>query len=116
MKRPNAENLPQAYVTPPESEITTVKSKGRILFPPKPVAKVGSQMTHSVIGEGDIDEATYAKKLMKKLNEQSKVMPMDLSPVNENIRPNRGVSMLAADGKMIRKGEEQQDGEGSPRR
>mgnify|MGYP007004055880 CR=1 FL=1 len=66
-------------MTPPESEITTVKSKGRILFPPKPVAKVGSQMTHSVIGEGDIDEATYAKKLMKKLNEQSKVMPMDLS-------------------------------------
>ena len=76
------------------------------MVPPKPVAKVGSQMTHSVIGEGDIDEATYAKKLMKKLNEQSKVMPMDLSPVNENIRPNIGVSMLAADGKMIRKGEE----------
>lgn len=36
-------------------------------------------------------------------------------PVNENIRPRRGVSMMAADGKLLRKADEK-EGDVSPRR
>jgi hypothetical protein len=68
-----------------------------------------------MIGEGDYDEGNFARKEMKKLSDQSKPIPIDSVPVNENIKPRRGVSMMAADGKLLRKADEK-EGDVSPRR
>lgn len=66
-------------------------------------------MSHSIVAEDDHNEVSYARKLMKKLNEQSRPIPMESGPINENMKPKRGVSMLAADGKLIKKGEEKDE-------
>ena len=71
VKRPNVDNMPKTYVNSPQSEITTIKSKGRTLVPPKAVPRAtnASQMTQSMIGDGDYDESNFARKEMKKLTD-----------------------------------------------
>lgn len=42
VKRPNVDNLPKTFVNSPQSEITTLKSKGRPLAPPKAASRAAN--------------------------------------------------------------------------